>query len=364
MRSRKRPCSANVAASTAPLSAGSAIRGRPRSAGRRRAPAGLPATPSHRHAALRSRGCASRRPYGPPPRRVSRAPGRAGRRGGVQLDPDAAPLRHLVRVAEQAEAGHVGDRVRLEGPQHVGRLAAEDRHRRASPPRAPPRAAALRAPREGASPSRAASSGRARRRAARRSSASSPSGCTVPTTASPYFGSSSRSVCRRRGSRRPRAPARRAAPKIAASVSFGRLSGKAAIESASSGDAAHREDVVERVRRGDAPEERWIVDERREEVEREDERALVVELVDDGIVRGREPDEQVLGLGGHEPSQQLVEAGGGVLGSAAAARREGGEALRHACKIRLGNTTAAGEPPLRSQGRGGALMIRAPGSPS
>ena len=44
---------------------------------------------------------------------------------GVELDPDAAPLRHLVRVAEQAEAGHVGDRVRLERSQHVGRLAVE-----------------------------------------------------------------------------------------------------------------------------------------------------------------------------------------------------------------------------------------------
>ena len=63
-----------------------------------------------------------------------------------------------------------------------------------------------------------------------------PSGWTVPTTASPYFGSSSRSVW-------PPAriaPAARtcssAAPKIAASVSFGRLSGNAAIESASSGE--------------------------------------------------------------------------------------------------------------------------------
>ena len=62
-----------------------------------------------------------------------------------------------------------------------------------------------------------------------------PSGWTVPTTASPYFGSSSRKVC-------PPAriaPALRtcssAAAKMAASSSFGKLSGKAAIESASSG---------------------------------------------------------------------------------------------------------------------------------
>ena len=142
--------------------------------------------------------------------------------------------------------------------------------------------------------------------------------------------------------------------------------------------AAHREDVVERVRRGDPAEERRIVDERREEVEREDERALVVELVDGGVVRGREPDEQVLGLGRDEAAQQLLEPRGRVLRRAAAARREGGEALGPRPTIRLASFPARGGGPeagsagreataarktrrrpgsrRRTQGRGGAWV--------
>jgi len=62
-----------------------------------------------------------------------------------------------------------------------------------------------------------------------------PSGWTVPTTASPYFGSASRIVCPPAS----RPPAARtwasAAAKIAPSISIGSSSGKAAIESASSG---------------------------------------------------------------------------------------------------------------------------------
>ena len=127
--------------------------------------------------------------------------------------------------------------------------------------------------------------------------------------------------------------------------------------------AAHREDVVERVRRGDAPEERGVVDERREEVEREDERALVVELVDDGVVGGREPDEEVLGLGGHEAPQKLFEPGGGVLGGAAAARRERGEAFvmhspRSVQTVRSRPQTDAKRPGRRNGGRGAAVALR------
>ena len=50
--------------------------------------------------------------------------------------------------------------------------------------------------------------------------------------------------------------------------------------------AAHRKDIVERVRRRDPPEDRRIVHERREEVERENERTLVVELVHRRVVGG------------------------------------------------------------------------------
>ena len=71
--------------------------------------------------------------------------------------------------------------------------------------------------------------------------------------------------------------------------------------------AAHREDVVERVRRRDRPVVGWVVDERREEVDGEDQRSLVVELVDRGVVGRREPDQQVLGLNRDESLEQLLE---------------------------------------------------------
>ena len=88
---------------------------------------------------------------------------------------------------------------------------------------------------------------------------------------------------------------------------------------------AHREHVVQRIGRGDRAVVGRVVDDGREEVEREDERALVVEPVDRGVVGRREPDEQVLGLDGHEPLQQLLEPRGGVLGCAAAAGRKVGK---------------------------------------
>ena len=89
--------------------------------------------------------------------------------------------------------------------------------------------------------------------------------------------------------------------------------------------AAHREDVVQRVRRRDRAEVVRVVDDRREEVDREDERALVVEPVDRCVVGRVEPDEQVLGLGGHEAAQQLLEPRGRVLRRAAACGRQIGE---------------------------------------
>src|SRR5437762_7058171 len=85
---------------------------------------------------------------------------------------------------------------------------------------------------------------------------------------------------------------------------------------------AHREDVVERVRRGDRAEVAGIVDDRREEVDGEDERALVVELVDRRVIGGREPDEEIrIGLdrqGADEGLQQRRR----VLRRAASTRYE------------------------------------------
>ena len=71
---------------------------------------------------------------------------------------------------------------------------------------------------------------------------------------------------------------------------------------------AHREHVVQRIRGGDRSEVVRVVDDRREEVDREDERTLVVELVHRRVIRGVEPDEQVLRLGGDEPAQQFFKA--------------------------------------------------------
>ena len=89
--------------------------------------------------------------------------------------------------------------------------------------------------------------------------------------------------------------------------------------------SAHGEDVVERVRRCDRPVVGRVVDERREEVEREDQRALVVQAVDRRVVRRREPDQQILRLDRHEPLQELLEPRGGVLGGAASGRGEVGQ---------------------------------------
>ena len=70
---------------------------------------------------------------------------------------------------------------------------------------------------------------------------------------------------------------------------------------------------------------RRVVDDRREEVEREDHRALVVELVDGRVVGRSQPDEEVLGLDRHEAGEQLLEPGGRVLRGAPSARGEVGE---------------------------------------
>ncbi len=82
--------------------------------------------------------------------------------------------------------------------------------------------------------------------------------------------------------------------------------------------ATHREHVVQRIRRGDRAERARVVDERREEVDGEDDRALVVEPVDSGVVGRIEPDEQILLLRRDEPREERLEASGRVLGGAAA----------------------------------------------
>ncbi len=149
----------------------------------------------------------------------------------------------------------------------------------------------------------------------------------MPTTARPYFGSTSRIVW-------PPAriaPAARtcsSAPAKTAATRVGRqLLRERGDRESEKRCAAHREDVVERVRRRDAPEQRRVVDERREEVEREHERTLVVELVDRGVVGGVEADEQILRLGGDEALEQLLEPRRRVFRGATAADGEARQTL-------------------------------------
>ena len=68
-----------------------------------------------------------------------------------------------------------------------------------------------------------------------------------------------------------------------------------------------------------------VVDERREEVEREDDRAVVVQPVHGRIVRWREADEQILRLRRDEAGEEPLEPGRGVLRSTAAAGGQIGE---------------------------------------
>ena len=98
---------------------------------------------------------------------------------------------------------------------------------------------------------------------------------------------------------------------------------------------AHREDVVEGVRGRDRAERVRVVDDRREEVDREDERAVVVEPVDGGVVGGVEPDQEVSGVRRDEPGEELLEPRRRVLRGAAPRFRQRGErrCLRHHCRV-------------------------------
>ena len=91
---------------------------------------------------------------------------------------------------------------------------------------------------------------------------------------------------------------------------------------------AHCEHVVQRIRRRDRSERARIVDERREEVDGEDDRALVVEAVDRSVVRGIESDEEVLGLGGDEAGEKRLEPSRRVLRRTPAGLRERRESNR------------------------------------
>src|SRR5262249_42342232 len=93
--------------------------------------------------------------------------------------------------------------------------------------------------------------------------------------------------------------------------------------------SAHCEDVVERIRRRDRAVVLGIVDKRGKEVDREDERAPVVESVYGRVVGGGEPDQQILFLGRHDPGEGPLEPRRRVLCGATPGRCEIGELQLH-----------------------------------
>ena len=153
----------------------------------------------------------------------------------------------------------------------------------------------------------------------------SPSGWTVPTTARPYFGSSSRIVCPPARTAPASGTLAAAASKIARTVSSGSSSGNAATESARSGLPPIAKTSLRAFAAATAPNSAGSSTIGGKKSDGEDQRPLVVELVDRGVVGRGEPDEQILRRRRRESGQQLLQTGRGVLGGAAAAGLETGE---------------------------------------
>ena len=235
----------------------------------------------------------------------------------VDDDAYAAPVRHLVRVAEETEPRDVGDGVREEGPHRVGRGGVERCHLLDCR-----RDVAVRRQHEAGAERLREEERIAGLRAALR-----------PDAVGMHRADDREPVLRLRVADRVAAGENRACRTYL--LCGGREDGTEHLGRKlfrEGGDrqseerrAAHRVHIVERIRRRNPAEGRWIVDERREEVEREDDRPLVVELVDGRIIGRREPDQEVLRFDGDEAPQQLFEAGCGVLRGAAAAGRQSGE---------------------------------------
>ena len=170
---RRARASAKAASSTAPFSAGSETSRPPAVCGSKPSVPSSSGRPSSRAAPATNSRFRRSPPVRRPRRATASAPGRAGNDAGSRTMRHAASLGHLVRMAEEAEAGHVGDRGRLEGAQRSrrrGRSAPSSSRRPPAAPR-PPGPSSARP--SGRAPCRAASSGTGRRRAGRRSSARS-----------------------------------------------------------------------------------------------------------------------------------------------------------------------------------------------
>ena len=269
--------------------------------------------------------------------------GEGRQRRGVELDPDAAARGHLVRMPEQPEAGHVGHRVRGERPQRIGGLAVERAHRRHGRVERPRRCSslALRLEHETRAERLRQEEGVARLGAALRPDAVRVDGADDGEA---VF----RLVVADRVAAGEDRPGRaddlvRAGEDLAQHLGR-QLLGEGRDREREQRHAAHREDIVERVRRRDRSEGPRVVDDRWEEVDGEDEGAVVVEPVHGRIVGGIEADEQIGRVDRDEAGEQLLEPCRRVLRGAATGFGKRGERRRfgHETSVRTCEGTSAG----------------------
>ena len=237
---------------------------------------------------------------------------------GLQPHADAAAVRDLVRVTEEPEPGHVGHSVGLESAQHVRSVLVERAH-------PVDRALELHLAREALLVAGHDQAGSERLRQEERVAGLR---AALRPDAVRANGADDCKPVLRLGVANRVSPGEQAAGRAHLLISGGedlrehlhrQLFRKRRDREREQRDASHCENVVECVGRCDRAVVAGVVDDRREEVEREDERALVVQAVDGRIVRRREPDEEVLRLDGHEAREQLLEARSRVLGGAASA---------------------------------------------
>ena len=269
-------------------------------------------------------------------------------------------------MAEQAEAGDVGHARALAAARGGARRRRVERghHRDGAVQQILVGARAALARRRDRAYAERLGQHERRRPGRRRALVSSSSGCTMPVTASPYFGSGSSMEWPPddRGARRaPPRPGRPRGSRRSTSIPS-RSSGKATTFSAVSGVAAHRVDVGERVGRGDPAEVIRVVDDRREEVDRLHERELVGELEHRGVVGGGGADEQPLVGGRAQLPDDREQRRGGKLAPTARAVAERGEGVgrrRHLSAARLSSCPVA-PPPARPECRRARSRRRGP----
>jgi hypothetical protein len=214
------------------------------------------------------------------------------RREALGLQPDAhtAALGDLVRVAEEAEAGDVGHRVRLEPAQHVSRLVVQRPH---------PANRALQLLRAGLTALVAAHDQAGPERLGQEERIAGHSAVLRPDAIRMHgpdhresvlrLGVADRVAAREQAARRPHLLVRRG--EDLGEHLHRQLFREGSDREREQRRAAHRENVVEGVRGRDRAVVGGVVHDRREEVEREDQRPLVVEPVDGGVVGRSEPDE-------------------------------------------------------------------------